>query len=91
MRELEDTYLVPVIAALVPSSEQKAFNDKVIRKLGLLNSRLYLVAMREAVWELNNEKERELFKKSIPSLPQRMIPRWKRSLYDHRVAAFCDV
>jgi len=91
MLRLEDKLLVPTIARVVPASEQKSFNDKVIRNLGILDSRLYLVSMHEAVWELNNEQERRLFKQSIPSLPQRMIPRWKRLLYEPRVGILNEV
>jgi len=82
MMDLEDTYLVPAVAALVPEGEQKSFNNKVLRGLGLWDSRLHLVSMYEAVWEdKNNQKEQELFRKAIPSVPQMMIPRWNRKLY----------
>lgn len=91
MLSLEDSLLVPTIARIVPPSEQKSFNDKVIRNLGILDSRLHLVGMHEAVWELNDEQERALFKKSIPSLPQMMIPRWKRLLYEPRVGVLNNV
>ena len=85
MLQLEDKLLVPTIAKIVPASEQKAFNDKVIRNLGILDSRLHLVGMYEAVWDLDNEDERQLFKNSIPSIPQMMIPRWRRLLYEPRL------
>jgi len=85
MLDLEDQLLVPTLARVVPASEQKSFNDKVIRNLGIFDSRLHLVGMYEAVWELNDENERALFQKSIPSLPRMMIPRWKRLLYEPRV------
>jgi hypothetical protein len=82
MMELEDNYLVPAIAALVPEKEQKSFNNKVLRGLGLLDSRLHLVGMYEAVAsDTNRREEEELFQKAIPSVPQMMIPRWKRKLY----------
>jgi len=91
MLRLEDSLLVPTIARVVPPREQKNFNDKVIRNLGILDSRIHLVGMHEAVWELDNERERELFKTSIPSLPQMMIPRWKRLLYEPRVGVLNQV
>jgi len=91
MLKLEDSMLVPTIARVVPAREQKSFNDRVIRNLGILDSRLHLVGMREAVWELDNEKERQLFNASIPTLPQMMIPRWKRLLYEPRVGVLNDV
>lgn len=84
MMERENNLLVPAIAQIVPESEQKKFNNKVLKNLGLLDSRLHLVGMYEAVWESNIEKEKELFQKAIPSLPQMMIPRWKRNLYQPR-------
>jgi hypothetical protein len=82
MLELEDMFLVPAVTVLVPEEEQKSFSNKVLRGLGLLDSRLHLVSMYEAVEEdQNHSKERELFRREIPSLPQMMIPRWKRNLY----------
>eukprot|EP00586_Coscinodiscus_wailesii_P017288 CAMPEP_0172517444 /NCGR_PEP_ID=MMETSP1066-20121228/285022_1 /TAXON_ID=671091 /ORGANISM="Coscinodiscus wailesii, Strain CCMP2513" /LENGTH=195 /DNA_ID=CAMNT_0013299445 /DNA_START=304 /DNA_END=888 /DNA_ORIENTATION=+ len=74
--EKEETLLVPAVAALVSPKEQKNFNNKVIRKLGLLDSRLHLVGMYDAVWEVADEKERELFNEAIPYIPRMMIPRW---------------
>lgn len=82
MMEIENTYLVPAIAELVPEGEQMALNNKVLMNLGLLDSRLHLVGMHEAVWATNDSTEKELFRRSIPSIPQMMIPRWKRKLYD---------
>jgi hypothetical protein len=82
MIKREDSFLVPGIARLVPESEQKSFNNKVIRLLGVFDSRMHLVGMHEAVWALENKKERALFEEAIPSIPQYMIPRWKRNLYD---------
>jgi hypothetical protein len=90
MLEIEDTYLVPTIAAVVPAKEQKSFNDKVIRKLGILDSRLYLVGMHEAVQASKDDVERKLFNELIPSLARRMIPWWKRTLYDPRVGSFLE-
>jgi hypothetical protein len=109
MLELEETLLVPVVARLVSSSEQRAFNNKVIWNLGVLDSRLHLVGMHQAVYSssssslsasnntaLSNKnenqkkmkKEQRLFNQVIPSIPQRMIPRWKRLMYDPQVAIF---
>jgi hypothetical protein len=84
MMELEEAVLVPMVARLVPAAEQKSFNTKVIMNLGVLDSRLHLVGMHQAV--VNSKKELRLFRLSIPSFPQGMIPRWKRLLYDPRVA-----
>ena len=82
---------MPAVAKLVSESEQKSFNNKVIRNLGILDSRLHLVGMHEAVWDLNDEKERKLFEETIPSIPQYMIPRWKRLLYEPTVGALNKV
>lgn len=86
MMETENTLLVPSVAEFVSESEQKSFNNKVLRNLGILDSRLHLVSMHEAVWESNITEEKEMFKKAIPSIPQRLIPRWKRNLYEPRTS-----
>lgn len=81
MMSLEDSFLAPAIGAMVPTREQKSFNNRVLRKLGILDSRLHLVGMYEAVWEDQDSDEKELFEQAIPSLSRQMIPRWKRKLY----------
>lgn len=81
MISIEENLLVPAVGAIVPVKEQKSFNNKVLRKLGLLNSRLHLVGMYETVWEDNDSKEKELFQQAIPGISRNMIPRWKRKLY----------
>jgi hypothetical protein len=80
-----NNFLVPAIAQCVPESEQKSFNNKVLKSLGLWDSRMHLVGMHEAVLECDNLQEGEIFKQAIPSIPQLMIPRWKRNLYDAKV------
>jgi len=84
MMSIEDKFLVPAIGAIVPTREQKSFNNRVLRKLGLLDSRLHLVGMYETVWEENNSLEKEMFKQAIPGFTQQLIPRWKRKLYQPR-------
>uniref|UniRef100_A0A6V2CEW3 Uncharacterized protein n=1 Tax=Ditylum brightwellii TaxID=49249 RepID=A0A6V2CEW3_9STRA len=76
--------VVPAVALLVSEKEQKYIDNKILLKLGLFQSRVHLVGMYEAVWELEGDgrKERELFRKMIPYIPQKMIPRWRRSLYE---------
>lgn len=81
MMSLEDRFLVPAIGAMVTTREQKSFNNRVLRRLGILDSRLHLVGMYEAVWEDQDSGEMELFEQAIPSLSRQMIPRWKRKLY----------
>jgi hypothetical protein len=85
MMYIEDKWLVPAIADIVPEKEQKSFNNKVLRKLGLLDSRLHLVGMYEAIIEEDDDdstKEQELFQRAIPSISRQLIPRWKRKLYE---------
>jgi hypothetical protein len=89
MRNMEESVIVPLIAQYVSSVDQTALNDKVIRKLGILDSRIHLVSMYETiVAECPNEME--IFQRSIPSIPRRLIPRWKRLLYDPRVGGLHD-
>ena len=82
MLQREESLLIPVIAKVVPASEQKSFNNRVIRKLGVLDSRLHLVGMHEAVRD--DAAEMALFQEMIPSIPRMMIPRWKRTIYEPR-------
>lgn len=81
----EESLLVPAVAFTVPEGEQRSFNNRVIRKLGVFDSRVHLVGMRDAVWEGGDEGERELFAQAIPSIPRMMIPRWRRNLYEPQV------
>jgi len=83
MRDIEETYLVPALALVVPEKEQKAFNTKVLRQLGLFDSRLHLVGMYETIHATTQkDEEYALFQQAIPALSRKMIPRWKRKLYD---------
>lgn len=81
----EEAIIIPAVVRLVSEAEQKAFNSRVIRKLGILDSRLHLVGMHEAT--VDNQAERRLFQETIPSIPQKMIPRWKRLMYEPRAGA----
>jgi hypothetical protein len=91
MMETENSLLVPSVAEVVPEGEQKSFNNKVLRNLGILDSRLHLVGMHEAVWESNITEEKEMFKQAIPFIPQGLIPRWKRNLYIPKTNVLDDV
>jgi len=82
--EVENNILVLAISKIVPESEQHAFNNKVLRNLGLWDSRLHLVAMHEAIEESGDTDEKAMFEQAIPLIPQMMIPRWKRKLYAPR-------
>ena len=74
--------LVPAVALIVPERDQRSVSNKVIRKLGVLDSRRHLVGMYDAVLDEGSMKERELFESEMPSLARAMIPRWRRKLYD---------
>lgn len=81
---IQTAYLIPAIATLVPEPEQVSFNSKVLRNMGILDSRTYLVGMYEAIQ--GDTEEIELFEKEIPFIPRYMIPRWKRMLYDPKTS-----
>jgi hypothetical protein len=81
----EEAVVVPAVAVLASVAEQKAVNQQVLSKLGLWDARLHLVGMYEAIVE--NAVERRLFQQTIPSLPQKLIPRWKRLMYMPRAGA----
>jgi hypothetical protein len=88
--ELQERIIVPAVALYVTEKDQNAINFNVLRSLGILNSRLHLVGMREAIWEQAESKngvsesidERALFNEVIPSIPRSLLGRWKRTLYD---------
>jgi hypothetical protein len=87
MFRLQDTLLVPTVASLVSEAEQKSFNNKVLRSLGILDTRTHLVGMYDTVCELDDDVEHKLFQEFIPYLPRLMIPRWKRLLYEPKAGA----
>jgi len=87
MRNLQEILIVPAISRVVPSKMQKSFNNKVLRNLGLLESRLHLVGMHDAVWESGVEEEREKFETEIPYVARMMIERWRKSLYIPKAGA----
>ena len=62
-------------------AEQKSFNNKVLFNLGVLESRVHLVGMHDAVLESESEVEKEKFQKEIPYVARMMIERWRKSLY----------
>jgi len=78
----ENKFLVPAVAKIVPKKEQKSFNNKVLLELGILESRVHLVGMYDAVVESGIEKEREMFREFIPVIPRMMIPNWRKKLYN---------
>ena len=74
--------MVPAIAIVVPSKTQKSFNNRVLLKLGVLESRIHLVGMHDAVFESGIESEKIKFQSEIPYVARIMIERWRKSLYD---------
>ena len=82
--EREDRLLVPAVMKLVSVKEQKSFNSKVLRNLGLFESRCHLVGMHDAVYDSSygNEEEKSMFMEQIPSVARMMIERWRRTLYE---------
>jgi hypothetical protein len=84
MLRREEAMLIPAVVRLSSASEQHAVNSQVLRHLGIMDARLHLVGMYEAI--VDNHVERQLFQATIPTLPQKMIPRWKRLLYEPRTA-----
>lgn len=84
--------VVPLVAAFVPKVEQERFNQQVLRRLGLLSSRLHLVGMADVVATVPATRGKgfldgdqlDTFRKRIPSVARRMIPRWRRLLYEPR-------
>jgi hypothetical protein len=85
MLRREETIIIPTIAQLLSEQEQKSINNLVIRKLGIFDSRLHLVGMYEAIQK--NVNEQQLFQLVIPLLPQKLISRWKRTMYEPRAGA----
>lgn len=81
LRNIQETLIVPAISQIVSASEQKSFNNKVLLNLGLLESRIHLVGMHDAVWESGSEIEKATFQKDIPYVARMMIERWRKSLY----------
>ena len=85
MLDTEQDVLIPLVAHFVPESVQSAFNHRVIASLGVWDSRLHLVHMYEAI--RHDTQEVQIFQQEIPYLPRMMLARWKRNLYDPKVAA----
>lgn len=86
MLDREVQVVLPIVARIWTESEQSVLNGRVIRSLGLLDARLHLVGMSEAISDNNSNavEERQLFQRVIPGLAQSLLPRWKRTLYDPR-------
>lgn len=80
MLDTERAVLIPLICCHIPANEQNELNGAVLRRLGVWDARLHLVGMYETC--CRSPREYAIFQRRIPKLAQRMIPRWKRLLYD---------
>lgn len=91
IQQKEENLLIPLVQLHISDPEQKSFNNRVLRSLGIVDSRLHLVGMYEAIYghdaKRDMDHEKKIFEESIPAIPRMMIPRWKRLLYDPRIAA----
>ncbi len=72
---------------MVPPKVQKSFNNRVLLNLGILESRLHLVGMHDAVWESGIEAEKKAFENEIPYVARILIERWRQSLYIPKAGA----
>jgi len=88
LMNMQEGLVMPYVSAYVPAKEQKKFNNKVIKSLGIVNSQIHLVSMADAV--ANSAEEKAKFKKQIPSVAQAMIPVWRSRLYNPK-AKYLDV
>jgi hypothetical protein len=84
IKDRQDKFLVPGLMRVVTPREQKSFNTKVLRSLGIFESRKHLVGMHDAVYDpqYGDADERLLFVEQIPSVARMMIERWRRTLYE---------
>jgi hypothetical protein len=89
MLRREESIIIPTIAHILSEQEQKSINNLVIRKLGIFDSRLHLVGMYEAIHKHVNEIQ--VFQKVIPLIPQKLISRWKRTMYEPRAGALDQI
>mmetsp|Transcript_2396 Transcript_2396/g.5043 ORF Transcript_2396/g.5043 Transcript_2396/m.5043 type:complete len:315 (+) Transcript_2396:1-945(+) len=72
-------YLVPCVAAHATAAEQEAFNQAVVKSLGIWSARIHLVGMAEVI--AGNSAEERRFRQQVPAAARMMIPRWRRQLY----------
>lgn len=88
MRQIQETFIVPSISRVVPSKVQKSFNNRVLLNLGILESRVHLVGMHDAVYESGVlDAETKAFESEIPYVARMMIERWRQSLYIPKAGA----
>jgi len=78
-QKLQENVFVPFITAHITVRDQERFNRQVIKTLGMLESQVHLVGMREAISKQPTEEK--IFKQQIPRLVQSMIPVWRNAVY----------
>jgi hypothetical protein len=86
-RRVADAVVVPAVVNSSTPSSQKRLNNRILRKLGVLDSRLHLVAMHEAVRTIEGEEgEREikLWEIKIPWAARGMVGRWRKGYEERR-------
>jgi hypothetical protein len=76
---VQETIFVPYVAAYVKKKDQEKFNSRVISRLGLLESQIHLVSMKEAI--TGNKNEEGKFREQIPYIARSLIPIWKKRFY----------
>lgn len=81
LRDAQEAYLVPRVAAAVDASAQEKFNTKVVRYLGVLNSRKHLVSFDLAIDESGSAQDRADFDRQVPAVMRWALPRWRRTIY----------
>ena len=85
MRSLHESLIVPAVSLIVPAKTQKSFSNKVLLSLGILESRLHLVGMHDAIAGI--EEEERKFGEEIPYIARKMIGGWRKSLYVPKAGA----
>ncbi|CAM9639730.1 unnamed protein product [Chrysoparadoxa australica] len=87
LQRAQEGYIMPYVAAYIDVKKQKKFNNKVISKLGVIDSQAILVSMYDSVCD--SPEEMKLFRSQIPSIAQALLPTYRRALY-HPKAKWLD-
>ena len=82
IQNAQERVFVPFISAYVSKMDQEKFNNKVIRHLGVLDSQVHIVSMKEAI--NGDQNEERLFKDQIPFVARKLLPVWRERLYKPR-------
>jgi hypothetical protein len=89
IQSVQESTFIPYIEAYVSKKEQEKFNNRVIARLGLLESQIHIVSMKEAIAGIDAEEE--LFRQQIPGLARSFIPVWKKRLYSPRASCLDQI